>query len=130
MNDDGVVNITDLVLVAGALNAEGAGPSLYSLTSFEQFTVTDIQYLLRQTQLLGHTDPTYLRGIAVLEQLFTLLLPKETALSANYPNPFNPETWIPYQLAKPADVTLTIYDINGSIVASLRLGVSAPWDIS
>ena len=126
VNDDGVVNITDLVLVAGALNAEAAGPSLYSLTSLEQFTVADIQYLLKQTQLLAHTDPTYLRGITVLEQLFTLLLPKETALSANYPNPFNPETWIPYQLAKPADVTLTIYDINGSIVQVLDLGYQLP----
>ena len=37
------------------------------------------------------------------------LTPKETALLANYPNPFNPETWIPYHLAKPADVTLHIY---------------------
>ena len=50
------------------------------------------------------------------------LLPKETALLANYPNPFNPETWIPYQLAEPADVTLTIYDINGRVVRALDLG--------
>ena len=41
------------------------------------------------------------------------LIPAETALLSNYPNPFNPETWIPYQLAKPADVTLTLYDVRG-----------------
>ena len=50
------------------------------------------------------------------------LLPERTGLLPNYPNPFNPETWIPYQLANPADVSLTIYDINGRIVRDLDLG--------
>ena len=49
-------------------------------------------------------------------------LPKETALLVNYPNPFNPETWIPYQLATPADVSLTIYDIQGGVVRDLDFG--------
>ena len=49
-------------------------------------------------------------------------IPEETSLLPNYPNPFNPETWIPYQLAKPADVKLTIYDINGRVVRDLDLG--------
>ena len=43
----------------------------------------------------------------------------------NYPNPFNPETWIPYQLAKPADVTLTIYAVNGRVIRRLVLGHQA-----
>ena len=51
-----------------------------------------------------------------------LRIPKETSLLPNYPNPFNPETWIPYQLSKPADVTLTIYDIQGRVVRDLDLG--------
>ena len=50
------------------------------------------------------------------------MLPAETALLSNYPNPFNPETWIPYQLAKAADVTLTIYDVRGVVVRQLVLG--------
>ena len=54
-----------------------------------------------------------------------MLTPKETVLLPNYPNPFNPETWIPYRLAEPADVTLTIYDINGHTVRSLVLGHQA-----
>ncbi len=48
--------------------------------------------------------------------------PDETALLANYPNPFNPETWIPYQLAQDADVQISIYDINGASVRQLDLG--------
>jgi hypothetical protein len=50
------------------------------------------------------------------------LIPEKTALLANYPNPFNPETWIPYQLAEPADVTLRIYGVNGVLVQTLNLG--------
>ena len=50
------------------------------------------------------------------------LIPDETALLSNYPNPFNPETWIPYQLATSADVTLTIYDVRGIMVRRLALG--------
>jgi hypothetical protein len=50
------------------------------------------------------------------------LLPDETVLLANYPNPFNPETWIPYQLAAPSTVTLHIYDVRGAVVRHLQLG--------
>ena len=50
------------------------------------------------------------------------IIPENTALLTNFPNPFNPETWIPYQLAKPAEVTLTIYDIRGVVVRELKLG--------
>ena len=46
-------------------------------------------------------------------------------LFANFPNPFNPETWIPYQLAKPSEVTITIYNMRGVVVRQLRLGHQA-----
>jgi len=48
--------------------------------------------------------------------------PTQTSLLPNYPNPFNPETWIPYQLAKPSDVTLAIYNVQGKVVRQLALG--------
>ena len=47
---------------------------------------------------------------------------EENALLANYPNPFNPETWIPYQLSEPAEVTVSIYSVNGSLIRTLALG--------
>ena len=49
-------------------------------------------------------------------------VPEKTALLPNYPNPFNPETWIPYRLAESAEVTLTIYSLNGNQVRTLALG--------
>ena len=51
--------------------------------------------------------------------------PIQTELLSNYPNPFNPETWIPYQLSKSADVTLTIYNTRGVVVRKLKLGHQA-----
>ena len=122
VNGDGVVNVQDLVMVAGALGqGTAASPSLHA-SDLEGLTAADIQQMLTQARQLALTDPAYLRGIAVLEQLLALLLPKETALLANYPNPFNPETWIPYQLAKPSEVTLHIYAVNGTLVRVLALG--------
>ena len=48
--------------------------------------------------------------------------PDQTLLHPNYPNPFNPETWIPYHLANDTDVQISIYDVNGALVRQLDLG--------
>ncbi len=48
--------------------------------------------------------------------------PKETALLPNYPNPFNPETWIPYHLAESVEVTVSIYAVDGNLVRAIELG--------
>ena len=61
-------------------------------------------------------------GILALEDLIAYEIPAETELLRNYPNPFNPETWIPYRLAEDADVSLTIYDVNGTMVRSIDVG--------
>ena len=121
VNDDGVVNVDDLLLVAGALDAAAAAPSL-RVDALEWLTVRDVQLWLSQAKMRDVTDPSVQRGILFLEQLLTALIPKETALLPNYPNPFNPETWIPYQLSKSAEVTLTIYASHGQIVRRLPLG--------
>ena len=121
VNGDGVVNIADLVLVAGALGTSAAAPALH-LQSLDTFTLTDVEKWLSEAQQLNITDANSLKGILFLEQLLTALTPKETALLPNYPNPFNPETWIPYHLAKSAEVTLTIYAAEGQAVRRLSLG--------
>ena len=124
VNDDEVVNNADLLLVAGALGNAPAAPSL-DPRSLEMFTATEVKQWLSEAQHLNLTDARLQRGILFLQQLLAMLLPKETALLANYPNPFNPETWIPYQLAKDADVTLHIYAVNGTLVRTLALGHQA-----
>ena len=122
VNTDGVVNIQDLVLVAGDFGEGAAAAPALSPSALTKFSVRNIQQWLDKARRLGHTDVAYLRGIVVLEQLLVALVPKETTLLANYPNPFNPETWIPYQLAKSTEVMLRIYSVDGTLVRTLELG--------
>ena len=121
VNGDGQVNIQDLVLVAGALGNSAAAPSLHP-QSLEMLTAADVKSWLSQAQHFNLTDAMAQKGILFLEQLLAVLTPKKTGLLANYPNPFNPETWIPYQLDKPAGVTITIYAVDGQVVRRLALG--------
>ena len=62
------------------------------------------------------------RSLIQLPELVAYEIPAETELLANYPNPFNPETWIPYRLSEDAFVTLTIYDQSGQVVRTLDVG--------
>ena len=121
VNGDGVVNVADLLTVTGALDNAASAPSAHP-QALEMFTAADVKLWLSHAQQLNLTDPTVLKGILFLEQLLAVLLPKETVLLPNYPNPFNPETWIPYRLAKDAFVTLTIYDGSGQVVRALDVG--------
>ena len=50
------------------------------------------------------------------------LRPHRTGVFPNYPNPFNPETWIPFQLHRDAHVRITIYDVLGREVRGFDLG--------
>ena len=124
VNGDGQVNIQDLVLVAGALGTSAAAPSLHP-QALEMLAATDVKQWVSAAQQLDLTDTTSQRGILFLQQLLIALTPKETALLPNYPNPFNPETWIPYHLSKDTDVTLHIYAVNGRLVRTLTLGYQA-----
>ena len=121
VNGDGAVNIQDLVLVASALGNTAAAPALHP-QGLTMLTATDVQRWLTQARGLALTDADSQRGIVFLEQLLSSLIPKETALLHNYPNPFNPETWIPYRLAHAADVQITIYNTRGTVVRRLDLG--------
>ena len=121
VNRDGVVNIDDIVLVAAVVDSTPAAPSARSQLP-KALTTATVEGWVTEAKLRGNKTPTYQRGILTLEQLLAVLTPEETVLLANYPNPFNPETWIPYHLANDTDVSLSIYDINGALVRELDLG--------
>ena len=125
VNGDGTRNIQDLVLVAshlGELSGPAAPPLLSQTLTQNRISPTVLQAWIAQAQVENDGSYAFQKGIANLQKLLTALAPKETALLPNYPNPFNPETWIPYQLAEPAEVTLRIYAINGELVRTLALG--------
>ena len=109
----------------GGLSAAAGAPSLHP-GSLEMLTAVDVHEWLSQAHQLNNINVNYQRGVLVLEQLLAALTPKETTLLSNYPNPFNPETWIPYQLANASDVKITIYDTRGIVVRQLALGHQPP----
>ena len=125
VNGDGVVDGNDLALVAEHLG-EKAAPAAPLGTSFssrpQAFTYQTIERALDVLRAADNGSIAFQRGIANLEQLLSLFIPEETALLYNYPNPCNPETWIPYQLAQSADVTIRIYATSGVLIRTLHLG--------
>ena len=125
VNGDGVVDGKDLARVAEHLGekAAPAAPVGASSSSRPQaFTHQMVEHALDILRASDDGSLAFRRGIANLEQLLALFIPEATALLHNYPNPFNPETWIPYQLAAPSEVTVCIYAANGAVVRTLRLG--------
>ena len=117
INADGTVNILDLVQVAN--NFGGGAPAAPAINAP---TAEQIQNWLTQVRQTDDGSQAFRRAIDVLETLLRSVRPEMTVLLPNYPNPFNPETWIPYQLASESDVQITIYDTRGMLVRALALG--------
>ena len=135
INKDGTVDIKDLILVAEAVDSQAtadsqAAPMLAQRAHDFAFTAEEVLQWIRDARDIGADAQT----IAVLEQVLTALTqrtqptPEKTALLANYPNPFNPETWIPYRLAHAAEVTISIHAIDGTLVRTLPLGEMSAGD--
>ena len=132
VNGDGVVSILDLIFVSqgiGNTTASAApvalNPDLIGAIEAESVDPATIEAWIAQARLEDDGSIAFRQGIENLQNLLYSLIPEETALHRNYPNPFNPETWIPYQLAESAEVTLTIYDMNGRLVRRLAVGHQA-----
>ena len=119
VNGDGAITILDLILVSGEIGTPAAPVAADSVDA------ATVGGWIAQARLADDGSLVFKQGIENLKALLRSLIPKETALLPNYPNPFNPETWIPYDLAHAADVTLTVYDTQGRDGASVRSGTSA-----
>ena len=124
VNGDGSVGYDDLVLIIQNRQGAAGAPSVIGM----KFTAAQIDRIEAQVALLAATNDrstAAMQTLAYLRSLIAVARPEQTQLLANYPNPFNPETWIPYRLAAAAHVTLTIYDLNGQVVRRLALGHQA-----
>lgn len=137
INGDGTVDIFDFVQVGSHFgeaynpipgvaatppvvmeNWKSEGVDAPVHLSFLQQMVAEIdQHPLANT-------PEFVKVRSLLAKLIALPrgLPTETRLLQNFPNPFNPETWIPFHLAQDTDVKIQIYDMRGQIVRTLSLG--------
>ena len=142
VNGDGTVNVQDffaivevlfnqacevLVPDAPAISARdkiAAVQSREGQVSIENVAVfrETLQQLLNMVHEIDDGSLTFKHGIAMLQNLLATGVPEKTTLLANYPNPFNPETWIPYYLATDTNVAITIYDAAGNLVRHLDVG--------
>ena len=125
VNKDGSVNIIDLLLVAshfGESNSPAAPPAHRTMGP-KQLGI--VEKWLTEARLVDDGSDIFRQGIATLEHLIDTTVPPETVLLPNYPNPFNPETWIPYDLAQDTDVHIQIYNLKGESIRRLSLGFQA-----
>ncbi|MDE0040775.1 MAG: leucine-rich repeat domain-containing protein [Candidatus Poribacteria bacterium] len=134
VNRDGVVDILDLVFVAAWFGAEfedvpAASPAV-DVQVADTVTAARVKGWISDAKSLPRHDATMRRGIAALEQLLASLIPARTALLPNYPNPFNPETWIPYQLVSPAKAQAHDLRHGRRIGSHIRFGTSRRRSIS
>ena len=136
VNGDGFINVLDLVTIyksdlwAGSAPATVAGswtrndnePALTAPSVKRNVGPATIQSWIDMARIEDDGSAIFDLGIANLEALLASRIPSKTKLLLNYPNPFNPETWIPYQLAEATDVTITIHSMNGSLIRTIELG--------
>ena len=122
VNSDGTVNFLDLLLVFDNRDDDAAAaPAIVGM----KLNAVQIDRIEEQIDLLLATNdqsPAAMRTLVYLQQLLATARPEKTQLFANYPNPFNPETWIPYELATDTNVTITIYNTQGVVIRTLQFG--------
>ena len=121
VNGDGTVNFLDLLLVFDNREDAAAAPTIVGM----KLNAVQIDRIEEQIDLLLATNdrsPAAMRTLVYLQQLLATARPEKTQLFANYPNPFNPETWIPYELATDTHVKITIYNTQGVVIRTLQFG--------
>ena len=122
VNGDGVVDIRDTQEIDANRDATAAAPSLDIDVKALDLDFDRVQEQIETLLTSGDRSIAAQRALLYLQHLLASARPDETVLLANYPNPFNPETWIPYHLAESTDVRVNIYDAQGVLVRVLPLG--------
>ena len=122
VNKDGVVDAKDARLVTEHLGEGQAPAAPLRAETFAQLTPEAVRQAIEFLHIANDGSVVYRDAIAILQELLVFITPENTQLLANYPNPFNPETWIPYQLSGPATVTVSIYDMKGALIRILTIG--------
>ena len=126
-NKDGVVNLFDLVFVVEHLSQNAAAPSQLALIKSIPSSTKEViaaQRALTELEAIPNKTPRIQLAIELLRHYLSIAdrNVKETKLLPNYPNPFNPDTWIPYQLSEASTVTVKIYDVTGSLMRTINVG--------
>ena len=108
------VQSTSIFVVTGNVRQEKTGDKL-------EITAQDANHRFTIEPVIYTLTPDDISDYALFMPL-RFSLPKQFDLLQNYPNPFNPETWLPYQLARDANVNISIYNTKGQLVRTLLMG--------
>ena len=122
VDGSGTVDVTDLILVLGNLDDDVAAPAIEIDVKALDVDFDRVQEQVEVLLASGDRSIAAQRALLYLQHLLASARPDKTVLLANYPNPFNPETWIPYHLSESTDVRVNIYDAQGTLVRVLPLG--------
>ena len=122
-----MVNIFDLVFVVEHLSQNAAAPSQLAIIKSIPSSTKEViaaQRALTELEAIPNKSPRIQLAIELLHHYLSIADQnvKDTKLLPNYPNPFNPDTWIPYQLSEGSMVTMKIYDVTGSLVRTIGVG--------
>lgn len=110
-------NYTKVAFVNGAGNS--AIPNEYQFTDEKTEAGKIYFYYLEDIDIAGEKSKSEIIQVVVPP---AQPVPNEFRLLQNFPNPFNPETWIPYELANPAEVTIRIYNLKRQLIRTINLG--------
>ena len=122
VNNDGHVDIIDLLLIAAHLGESCTASAPSTPLSVSPNHLDSIAEWLTEAYQADDGSDVFRHGIANLEALFNNVVPQKTTLLPNFPNPFNPETWIPYDLAQDTNVDIKIYNLKGETIRELKIG--------
>jgi hypothetical protein len=125
-NGDGIVDEKDVLVLAlnwGKTTTSYTPPLAPSRN--DGYSLPILYEVLRAVEDMPKSDARD-KMIKVLRETIIetqrAFVPKETVALQNFPNPFNPETWIPFKLAKDTDVSIKIFDSTGRLIRTLDLG--------
>jgi len=125
VNGDSLVNVFDLVIVAGNFDERAVmvAPAVLAnkliFTTQQKRSIQSAVVKLEEMLVWSEAE-----GLAfnLLKAILAERLPIETKLLPNYPNPFNPETWIPFELNQDSKVSVAIYNVAGTLVRNINVG--------
>ena len=126
----------DMLLVSNVTEPGTVRIAFASVSGLNGQTVAEIQFEILADDIsplrfrdveLYNLSASPISSIGIDKKFVSWAIPPECdALMQNFPNPFNPETWIPYQLRESSDVTIRIYSMSGNLVRELDLGHKSP----
>ena len=121
IDKNAVVDIFDLIQIASNFGARSE-----SLTAppMRDNRIAYLRNALTELEAWGETDSDITLVTRLLRNwmVATGRIPTVAKLLSNYPNPFNPETWIPFQITDASIVKLCIFDVTGCQIRQIEIG--------